>query len=43
MIKDNYEKLITESKEVLSIWAAYYEELLNEKRSSKLPRTPEIG
>ena len=29
VIKDNYERLITESKEVLKIWAAYYKELLN--------------
>ena len=31
VIKENYGRLITESKEVLRIWAAYYKELLNEK------------
>ena len=31
VIKDNYGRLITESKEVLRIWAAYYKELLNGK------------
>ena len=31
MIKDNYGRLITESKEVLKIWAAYYTELLGGK------------
>ena len=29
MIKDNNGRLITEIKEVLRIWAAYYKELLN--------------
>ena len=29
VIKDNYGRLITESKEVLKILAAYYKELLN--------------
>ncbi len=29
--KDNYGRLITESKEVLRIWAAHYKELLNGK------------
>ena len=29
VIKDNHRRLITESKEVLRIWAAYYKELLN--------------
>ena len=40
VIKDNCGRLITESKEVLRIWATYYRELLNRKRSSKLARTP---
>ena len=31
MIKDNNGRLITESKEVLRIWAANYKELLNGK------------
>ena len=31
MIKDNNGKLITESKEVLRIWAANFKELLNGK------------
>ena len=31
VIKDNYGRLITESKEVLRIWAAHYKELLNGK------------
>ena len=31
VIKDDYGRLITESKEVLRIWAAYYKELLNGK------------
>ena len=44
VIKDNNGKLITESKEVLRIWAANFKELLNGKgMSSKLPRAPELG
>ena len=31
VIKDNYGRLITESKDMLSIWATYYKELLNGK------------
>ena len=31
VIKNNYGRLITESKEVLRIWAACYKELLNGK------------
>ena len=31
VIKDNNGRLITESKEVLRIWAANFRELLNEK------------
>ena len=31
VIKDNYGRLVTGSKEVLRIWAAYYKELLNGK------------
>ena len=34
VIKDNYGRLITESKEVLRIWAAHYNELLNGKRAA---------
>ena len=48
VIKDNNGMLITDSKELLGIWAAYYKDLLNaglteRRRSSKLPRTPELG
>ena len=31
VIKDNNRRIITESKEVLRIWAAYFKELLNGK------------
>ena len=41
--KDNYGRLITESKEVLRIWAAYYKGAAEWKRSSKLPRGPELA
>ena len=43
VIKDNNGRLFTESKEVLRIWAANFKEQLNGKRSSKLPRAPELG
>ena len=39
VIKDNNGRLITECKEVLRIWVAYFKELLNGKGSSKLPRS----
>ena len=34
VIKDNYGRCLTESKEVLRIWAVYYKELLNGKRAA---------
>ena len=40
VIKDNNGRLITESKEVLRIWA---EGAIVRNRSSKLPRAPELG
>ena len=43
VIKDNNWRLITESKEVLRICAAYFKELLNGKGVSRLPRAPELG
>ena len=44
VISDNYGRLITESKEVLMIWAAYYKERLNGKAVlSKLLRATELG
>ena len=43
VIKDTNGRLITESKEVLRIWAENFKELLNRKWSSKLPRAPEVG
>ena len=43
VIKENNERLITESKEVLRIWAANFKEDAERKRSSKLPRAPELG
>ena len=43
VIKDNYWRLITESKEVLRIWAAYYQGATKWKRSIKWPRPPELG
>ena len=42
VIKDNNGRLITENKEVLSIWARYFK-AAERKRSSKLPRAPEHG
>ena len=41
VIEDNNGRLITESKEVLSIWARYFT-AAERKRSSKLPRAPEL-
>ena len=38
--KDNYGRLITESKEVLRIWAAYYKELLNGKAAASCRELP---
>ena len=35
VIKDNNGKLVTESKEVLRIWATYFKELLNGKGSAR--------
>ena len=40
VIKDNCRRLITESKEVLRIWAAYYKELLNGKVASSCIELP---
>ena len=40
VIKDNYGRLITESKEVLMIWAAYYKELLNGKGAASCLELP---
>ena len=40
VIKDNYGRLITESKEVLRIWAAYYKELLNGKGAASCLELP---
>ena len=42
MFKDNNGRLITESKEVLGVWARYFK-AAERKRSSKLPRAPELG
>ena len=43
--KDNYGRLITESKEVLRIWVAagILQGATERKRSSKLPRASELG
>ena len=38
--KDNYGRLITESKEVLRIWAAHYKELLNGKGAASCRELP---
>ena len=43
VIKDNNGRLITESKEVLRIWAATLQGAAERKRSSKLPRAPALG
>ena len=40
VITDNHERLITESKEVLRIWAAYYKELLNGKGAASCLELP---
>ena len=40
LIKDNYGRLITESKEVLRIWAAHYKELLNGKVAASCRELP---
>ena len=40
VIKDNYGMLITESKEVLRIWAVYYKELLNGKGAASCLELP---
>ena len=43
VIKDNNERLITDSKEALRLWAVYFKEMLNGNlRSSTLPRAPEL-
>ena len=42
VIKDNYGRLITESKEVLRIWAAYYKELLNGKGAASCLELPSL-
>ena len=42
MINDNNGRVITESKEVLRIWARCFK-AAERKRSSKLPRAPELG
>ena len=41
-IKDNYGRLITESKEVMRIWAAYYKELLNGKGAASCLELPSL-
>ena len=43
VITDNNGRFVTESQEVLSIWAANFKELLNGKRCSKLTRGSELG
>ena len=43
LIKDNNERLITESKGVLRIMGSMLQGATGRKRSSKLPRTPELG
>ena len=40
VIKGSYGRLITESKEVLRIWAAYYKELLNGKGAASCLELP---
>ena len=40
MIKDNNGRLITESKEVLSIWVANFKELLNRKGAASCIKLP---
>ena len=40
LIKDNYGRLITESKEVLRIWAANFKELLNGKGAASCLELP---
>ena len=40
VIKDNYGRLITESKEVLRIWAVHYKELLNGKGAASCLELP---
>ena len=40
VIKDNNGRLITESKEVLRVWAAYYKELLNGTRAASCLELP---
>ena len=42
VIKDNNGRFITESQEVLRMWAAIYT-TTERRRSSKLPRAPELG
>ena len=39
-VKDNNERLITESKEVLRIWAANFKELLNGKGAASCLELP---
>ena len=40
VIKDNHGRLITESKEVLRIWAAYYRELIIGKGAASCLELP---
>ena len=40
VIKNNYGRLTTESKEVLRIWAAYYKALLNGKGAASCIELP---
>ena len=42
VIEDNNGRLITDIKEALRIWARYFK-AAERKRSSKLPRAPELG
>ena len=43
VIKDNNGRLITESKEVLMIMGGKLQGAAEWRRSSKLPRSPELG
>ena len=40
VIKDNYGRIITESKDVLRTWAAHYKELLNGKGTASCLELP---
>ena len=42
VIRDNYGRLITESKYVLMIWVAYYKELLNGKGAASCLELQEV-